>query len=75
MLAEEIAAAFTTVPLDAMHGVIACYLRNRRGADTSIPQWRRAARQNRARQSASHPSPVVGRPRNRCIRADSLDYW
>lgn len=63
MLAEEVAAQFPTVPLDAVHGLIAYYLRHRRSVDVYLAQWRRTARQNRARQAAARPSPVVGRLR------------
>jgi uncharacterized protein (DUF433 family) len=62
-LPEEIALEFPTVTLEQVHGVIACYLRNRQEADEYLRRWQSRARQVRAEQSRVIGPEIVQRLR------------
>jgi len=62
-LPEEIALEFPTVTLEQVHGVIACYLRNRKEANAYLQRWQRRAREIRSEQAGYTGPEVIQRLR------------
>lgn len=62
-LPEEIAVEFPTVTLEQVHGVIACYLRQREEVDAYLRRWRGRARRIRSEQASADGPEIVQRLR------------
>jgi hypothetical protein len=62
-LPEEIAIDFPTVTLEQVHGVIACYLRQREEFDGYLGRWQARARRIRLEQVRSEGPEIVQRLR------------
>jgi uncharacterized protein (DUF433 family) len=63
MQPEEIALEFPTLTLEQIHGVIACYLRQRQQFDAYLHQWLSQTREHRTIQASLPPPEVVNRLR------------
>ena len=62
-LPEEIAVEFSTVTLEQVHGVIACYLRQRKEVDEYLRRWRDRAHRIRSEQASTDGPEIVQRLR------------
>lgn len=62
-LPEEIAVEFPTLTLEQVHGVIACYLRQRKEVDEYLRRWRDRAHRIRSEQAGADGPEIVQRLR------------
>ena len=62
-LPEEIAVEFSTVTLEQVHGVIACYLRQCKEVDEYLRRWRDRAHRIRSEQASADGPEIVQRLR------------
>lgn len=63
LLPEAIAIEYPTVGLEAVHGLIACYLRHREQLDAYLNRWLSTARQARLDQVEAEQPEVILRLR------------